>query len=214
MSKRKKHKSFNIPVVLSVAALAAVVLVVFFSSRQEEPVMLQVDTLDIIEDSFDEIEYYNQEADNYVNTLPDDKCVVARLVDSLHHQVFYYEKNNAPSFYVYDLEKRSTSVLFSGTEGFYKDTVVYVIGAVKECRLIDNKFVFITVNNSVSAEAPNAVIVFSMDIDNFAAHFIDFGSDARFNDERVLAVDKARLVYHSVMSDNNLYTTYTVTTTL
>ena len=128
------------------------------------------------ESTLEEQAYYNEEADEYLKILPDDKALVLRLIDDSNHHIIYYEKSDAPSCYIYDLESLTTSVLFGGENGFYCDTKLLIIGAIQDWELDDSKLVFTAVNRAPEADSLRSSVVFTADIFSHELQFVGFKS--------------------------------------
>ena len=192
-------KNINIPIVLTVAALSSLSMVLFFVDRQKNvdvaPVVQPVETDST--DMIDEIDYYNQVADEFIATLPLDKRVIARLVDDLNHHVMYYESALRPSCYLYDLESMTTSVVFGGGNGFYIDTRLLIVGTVTECRRIGEWAVFICTNDAPEATLMNAAIAFRLNVYSHEMVYIGEGSSIKFISDEQLDVEEAYVEYVS-----------------
>lgn len=198
---------------LVVALLCTASLVLFFNHHRAVASVAIVDTVvaDTTGDVYSEQDYFNQMADEFEAVLPDDKVVLARLIDSVNHCVLYYETGYSPSCYSYDLESLTTSVVFGGENGFYSDTKLLMPGAVQQWRRVGDWVVFVTSNRAPETDITNAVIVFSLNVYNREILFIDKGSEALFSDSVTLTVNKSTLLYRQWFTGEDVYTTTTDT---
>lgn len=202
-----KLSKINLPVVLVVATLCGAAMVLFFvdRGRHAEPVVEETaDT--IVEEPFDEIGYYEQEADEFIRMLPSDKRVLARMVDSVNHNIVYIESGSRPSCYSYDLESHATDVLFGGSDGFYIGTKLLMLGAVKDWRRVGDRVVFIAENNAPDVEYPSSYEVFSMDLYTHGMQVVDCCAGAYFSDSTHLTIITAHYLYRKLFTDEPVYT--------
>lgn len=208
------RQRLNWPVVLTTALLSGVALLLFFASQRRmaaPPIVAAADTIAATDgDDYSELDYYNQLADDYLAMLPADREVVARLIDDNNHYIYYYEHSSNPSCYCYDLETLTTSVLFGGEEGFYCDTKLLIIGTIKEWRRCGDRLCFIAVNHAPEAGYADAVLVFALHIDTRRLDFIASAAGATFASDTQLTLQRARLLYVSLFTDEPVYTTETV----
>ena len=209
---KNRFTSLNLPVVLTVATLCGIAMVLFFIRHGREMSAAEVEVADtIVEEPFDEIAYYHQLADEYDMLIPSDKRVVARLIDSVNHQIVYFESGSRPSCYSYDLESQTTSVIFGGSNGFYVGTQLLMLGSIDSWQRVGNRIVFIAENNAPEAEYPSAYEVFSIDLYTHSMEFIDRGAAAYFPDSNHVTIVSAQLIYRKLFSDEPVYneTSYT-----
>jgi len=202
--KSRRRKSVNIPVVLVVALLstAAVVLFLLFRTPEPEPLPQQ---LPEPEEPFDEVAYYNEEADGYIRTLPADKTVVARRIDSDNHRIYYIERSQFPSCYIYDLDTRTTSVLFGGPEGFDCDGHLVSVSAIHDWIQVGTRIFFVAQNGAFGGDYTTSTLVFGIETEGNFFSYVDFGSDAYFNDSTHVTVIKAKLQYRSFFTQEDIY---------
>lgn len=203
--KAQKPK-INWPVVIAVTLLCGASLALFFIQRErsmpaEQPV---ADTV-ADEEPFDELGYYGQVADEFLATMPEDKRVIATLIDSVNHHILYFEGTDRPSCYSYDLESLTTSVLFGGENGFYCDTKLLIIGTIRDWLLVDDVVYFIAGNRAPEANEISKVLVFSMNVYTKELRYIDGGYDAAFRNGESILVGKATLLYHSLFTGEDVY---------
>ncbi len=225
-NKRQKSKSpvvatLNWPVIAAVALLGALSLVLFFAGRARQEAAREValqaaraDTAAARERAADvegELEYFNQEADEYIASLPADKLLVARMVDSVNHHLVYFEASDCPSCYIFDLETLTTEVLFGGENGFYCDTKLLMVGTIRQWMRVGDTVYFIAANRAPEANEPVAVYVLSLDLPSRAVGYVDSGSDAEFLPPDRLRISHATLLYHSLFTGEDVYSHTTVT---
>lgn len=193
--------------------VSAVALVVFFVSRRDKTEHIpQAKEKVIVAEVFDDEEaYYNNEADHFLRTMPDDKSVVACRIDDKYHYVCYVEKTALPSCYLYDLETCTTSVLFSGSEGVDTEGGKLTIKTAKSWQTRENNVVFIAENGNEEVDYTNQIIVFVADIENASFALVDYCADAYFTDEEHINVVKAQLKYRSFFTGKDVYTQYSQT---
>lgn len=142
------------------------VAIVFFFAKQDNPVVQDpLDTVEpIVVQDTDDMEYYNQTADWYLSILPEDKVVVARLIDSVNHYIIYFEKTEHPSCYCYDLESMTTSVIFGGESGFYIGTKLLIIGRILDWIREGDMVTFVAENRAPESTFSESIVVFSLNI--------------------------------------------------
>ncbi len=228
MSPSSRHNAernpLNLTVVITVAILCALSLTLFFIRRdrdesaaaaaREARLAAEEQAREASEATFSEQEYYNQMADEYISMLPSDKQLLARLVDSVNHHIVYYETGDRPSCYLFDLESLTTSVLFGGEKGFYCDTKLLIIGAIRQQIRVGDIVYFIAGNQAPETDETNAVVVFSMDLFTHELRLVDSGFDAIFSEHDKLTIGHSRLVYHSLFTGENHYEHTSVTYSL
>ena len=193
--------------------MCALSMALFFVIRARDAAGAEVavqmapqDTLPTVQETqFSELEYYNQQADEYLSLLPSDKRVIATLVDSLNHHIVYYETSQRPSCYSYDLESLTTEVLFGGADGFYCDTKLLIIGTIHEWRQSGDWVWFIADNRAPEADVPNAIVVFALNLFTHQLHYFAHGSAAGFDTDGRLILQQATLLYHSLFTGENVY---------
>jgi|GEM_PF-2502713 hypothetical protein len=202
-----KFTPINIPIVSIVATVSCLAMVLFFvlNRRQAEPPVVVADTVESEEEPFDEIAYYNQLASEYIETLPMDKCIIATLIDSVNHNIVYYETASHPSCYSFDLETLTTTVLFGGENGFYVDTKLLIVGTIKKWERIDDRIVFIASNVAPGADYPEETFVFSMNIYTHQMAFVACVADADFVDNGQVRLRTARLLYRNLFTGEGVY---------
>lgn len=221
-----RHNSFNSgrvnwTVVGAVALLCAVSLTLFFvlhsrsdAARQEAQLRQQLEA-DAAEDraaaTAAEILYYEQEADEYIASLPADKQLLARVVDSANHYIVYFERSEHPSCYLLDLESHTTSVLFGGENGFYCDTKLLIVGTIHDWMQVGDIVYFVADNRAPEASEHNAVVVFSLNLSSHALRYVDTGFEATFIQPDQLRIGHATLLYYSLFTGENVYGETTVT---
>lgn len=199
------HKPLNLPVVVSVfavAALAVFLVIAYCPSPQlavPEPVVEP-------EPVFDEVGYYNDEAALFEAALPADKEVVAQRIDSVNHRLYYIEHSDFPSCYSYDLDNRLTSVVFSGSDGFEADSMAFTIRKLDDWRWKDNCLYFVARNGMPNRNYTNETLVVWVNTDGDVFHYLDFGADAYFTDESHLVVVKAKFLHRKFFSSEDVYT--------
>ena len=206
-SKFKIQRSkLNWPVVIAVAMLCGASLALFFIQRERQAPVEQplADTV-ADEEPFDELGYYGQVADEFLATMPEDKRVIATLIDSVNHHILYFEGTDRPSCYSYDLESLTTSVLFGGENGFYCDTKLLIIGVIKDWLVVDDVVYFIAENRAPEADEISKVLVFSMNVYTHQLKYIDGGYGAAFRNGESIVVGKATLLYHSLFTGEDIY---------
>lgn len=216
------RNTLNWPVVIVVTALCAISMVLFFvqnTRKQKNDLRLQemqADTCVELADTLyqSEIEYFSQEADEYIATLPSDKQLVARLVDSVNHHLIYFETSNHPSCYILDLETYTTEVLFGGENGFYCDTKLLIVGTIRDWMRLGDMVYFIADNRAPEAAEPENVHVFALNIASRQLRYVDSGYDAVFRRPDQLYVGRATLLYHSLFTGEEIYDRTTETIVL
>lgn len=217
-----KNNAVNWPVVLAVTALCAVSMTLFFIQNHSShnsahnPVAPTADTEPSSSQDWllSDLDYYNQVADEYIDDLPSDKTLIARLVDSTMHHIVYFETTNHPSCYIFDLESLTTDVLFGGEEGFYCDTKLLIVGTIHQWMRLNDLVYFIADNRAPETSLPNAVLVFALNLRNRQLSFIDNGSEAEFRQPDRLRISHATLLYHSLFTGEDVYDQTTVTVQL
>ena len=166
---------------------------------------------DSLSDSLDvdipELQYYEELADEFETTLPTDKRVVARLIDSANHHIVYFETTTAPSCYCYDLETLTTSVLFGGEMGFYIDTKLLILGNITSWMRVGEWVAFIATNRAPETAFPNAVHVFKLNLFDHSLEYIATGASSYFTGDSQVVVNKAKLLYRSLFTEEDVYTT-------
>lgn len=205
-------KQINWKVVQAVAALALVALVVAFflggtpTRDRSHHEQLTVSATSDKDSGAEEVGYYLDEAEFFIASLPSDKEVVLRRIDSVNHRLYYIEKTRFPSCYCYDLDRRETSVVFSGEEGFSAQGNPYLIKEISDWRAEGNDVIFTAKNGARNREFANDALAFYLTSDNNMLHFVDFGSDTYFgSEERTLVVVKARYLRKKFFSNDDLY---------
>lgn len=204
----------NYSVIAAVAIVCSAAMILSFSRLHSlADRAIAADTTPVVDTHFDELDYYNQVADEYLPTLPADKALIARMVDEDNHYLFYYEKGDIPSCYIFDLETLTTSVLFGSEKGFRCDTTLVLAGRIQDWRRNGNMVTFVATNRASDAGYINAELVFSVNLVTRELFFIANGADAYFPDNYHVTVNKAKLNYHSVYSGEDVYikTPYTYT---
>ena len=201
-----KTFKINWPIVIIVTILCGASLVLFFLWQERQSNVLQpvVDTV-ADEEPFVEQDYYSQLADEFLVTLPEDKRVIATLIDDTNHHILYYESSAQPSCYLYDLESLTTSVLFGGENGFYCDTKLLMIGTIRDWMRSGDWIVFVASNRAPEADYPASVIVFSLNVYTHGLRYIDTGSDAFFDEGKILTVKKAVPLFRSFFTGEEIY---------
>ena len=169
------------------------------------------DSLDV---DIPELQYYEELADEFETSLPTDKRVVARLIDSANHHIIYFETTTAPSCYCYDLETLTTSVLFGGEMGFYIDTKLMILGNITSWMRVGDWVAFIATNRAPETSFPIAVHVFKLNLFDYSLKYIATGASAYFTDEGQVVVNKAKLLYRSLFTEEDVYTTAPMTFSL
>ena len=176
----------NIPIVAATALICGTALVVFglqhsklVAQESQQRLLDSIAEAQLAESRIstaEEQDYFNELADEYVRTMPDDKVLVARLVDDSSHYIYDYEKSNSPSCYIYDLESLNTSVLFGGENGFYCDTKLLIIGAIQDWQRNGDQLVFTAVNRAPETDSTRAFVVFTAGIYDHDLRFVTFKS--------------------------------------
>jgi len=208
--------------VLTVAALCAVALLLFFiqqGRRGERLATLAIEDSSSIVDSailmeddkYDEELYYLAVAEQYASMIPADKVILARLIDTVNHHIAYCETGYRPSCYLFDLETLTTEVIFGGDNGFYADTKLLIVDSIRAWRLIDNNVYFVATNGAPGSSYVDSTLVFSVDLQSRRLSPVDVGTDAYFRGERQLLVGHASLLYRSFFTGEAVYSE-TVTT--
>lgn len=207
-----KKTKLNWPIVIAVTLLCGASLTLFFIQRERQTTVEQI-VIDTVasEEPFAELDYYGQVADEFLATMPDDKRVIATLIDSVNHHILYFESTNQPSCYCYDLESLTTSVLFGGINGFYCDTKLLIIGTIRSWMLFGDEVYFIAENRAPETDVTSKVHLFSMNIYTHQLQYIDTGFDAAFRNDSTIVVGKASLIYHSLFTGEDVYDQTTVT---
>lgn len=206
-------KQINWKVVLAVAAVSAVVMVVaLVAGRKPSPDRQRIDISETEhvpsqkENAAEEVGYYLDEAEFFIASLPEDKEVVLRRIDTANHRLYYIEKTRFPSCYCYNLDSRETSVVFSGEEGFAAKGNPYLVKEISDWRAEGNDVIFTAKNGARNRDYTNDALAFYLTTDNDMLHFVDYGSDTYFgNEERTLVVVKARYLRHKFFSRDELY---------
>lgn len=209
---KKVTVTFNLPITLAVALLSAAAMTLFFVDFRKDRESFSTNVTDTVveEEPFDELAYYREIADEYQQTLPDDRIVIARLIDSDNHYIYYFERSDQPSCYCYDLESLTTSVLFGGENGFYCDTKLLIIGRIQDWKTVGDWMLFIAKNRAPGIEYPDSTVVFSMQLYSRELQFIDMGAEAYFSDHAHLTVLKASLIYRSLFTGKGYYRTTSI----
>lgn len=202
--RKYRGRKVNLPVVAVVTLLCAAGLTLFFLfwEPDETPV---APPPPIEKDDFDAKAYYNALADDFLRSLPDDKVPMVRLIDDTNHYVFYYEKSSTPSCYVYDLERRTTSVLFGGENGFYIDTKLLIVGAIEDWRLAGRLLVFVARNRAPERTYPTATVTFYVDIYTRQLTLVDYGANAYFPDDSHVVIYRAKYLYQGMFAPDDVY---------
>ena len=199
----------NWTVVIMVTVLCALSVALFFAGNRRVSVTepLHSDSVAVAadEDNHDFDEYYNEEADAFERILPADKRVLLRQVDDANHRIIYYETSANPSCYFFDLETRNTSVIFGGEDGFYIGTKLIFAGAIRDVRLCGDRAVFIASNAAPEAGVPDAVTIFSLDVNTLRMQFVTTAADAAFLSDNELLVCQAKLLYRSLFTGEEYY---------
>ncbi len=205
--KKKRRQSFNPRIVLIVTMLCIASLALFFLFWQPPQPADPIEVTSVGEpDDFNERAYYNSEADAFLQTLPEDKVPLLRLIDDSNHCVFYFERGEAPSCYIYDLDRHSTSVLFGGERGFYCDTKLLIVGAIEEWKLVGDLIIFVARNRAPENNYTNATVVFYTNIYTRQLVFVDYGANAFFPDDSHVVVNHAMLLYPGFFGEEDHYT--------
>lgn len=215
MNVLRKEDSINWRVVGAVALLCCLSLALFFVQRgsTEDP-MSVADTVVAdtgTMDNYSDRDYYAEVANDFSSKLPSDKEIVATLIDDSCHYVVYYEKNSAPSCYLYDLETLTTEVLFGGENGFYAATKLLILGEVKCWQRVGNEIFFVAGNRAPESDYPSAILVFSLHLMSHKLTYIDVGANAYFPDPAHLVVIKAQLLHRNFFSNEDTYRQYAKT---
>lgn len=201
MSKQKKQGSIHWPTVTLVAVVAAAVLLLFFldpNRQPQPPVVAAVDT--VADNPLDDIVYYYMEADEFAKLLPADKVVLASRIDDTSHYVYYTETTTAPSCYVYDLDTRTTSVLFGGSKPFDCDGQMLKLKSLKDWRLVGDRLFFVFNSGADDVDYTSTVVAFCVDIPTERLFYINSGADAYFATDDRLIVIKAQLQHRSFLN--------------
>lgn len=211
--KKQKKAPFNASVVLAVALLCGAALVLFFlSQRAAEPALsVPPRPSNVQAEDYDEQAYYHEVADAFLKTLPADKTPLLRLIDDTNHYLFYCEQGNAPSCYVYDLDRQTTSVLFAGENGFYCGTKLLIIGRIESWKQVGRLLFFVARNRAPEANFTSAVVTFYADVYTRKLSFLDIGSGAYFPDDTHMVVNKAALLYPGFFTLDDIYSITPVT---
>ncbi|MBP5190381.1 MAG: hypothetical protein J6031_05655 [Bacteroidales bacterium] len=203
-----KTSRLNWPVVLTVAAMCALSMTLFFIRHERvvdvQPVVIN-DTITPEPQEESDLDYYNQLADEYIAMLPADKQLIARIVDSVNHHLVYYEKTDHPSCYILDLESQTTAVLFSSENGFYCGTKLLIIGTIHQWLRVGDIVYFIADNQAPDVTPSDAVYVFSLTLSDHRLDYVDTGYDARFIGSDKLLIGYATLLYHSLFTGEDVY---------
>ena len=162
-------------------------------------------------DSFDEMAYYEQMAEEFVSMLPGDKQVIVKLIDGTNHHILYYETTECPSCYCYDLETQNTSVLFGSEDGFYIDTKLLILGKIMDCIRVDDWAVFVATNTAPEAGFDNAVHTFGLNILDHSMVYISTGASAYFPNDTQLVVTRMTWHYRSLFTNEDYYGTEAIT---
>lgn len=211
--KKTKKAPFNVSVVLVVTLLCSAALVLFFLAQSHDDSSVSVPTRPSLaaSDVFDERAYYNEAADAFLKTLPEDKIPLLKLVDDTNHYLFYCEKGDAPSCYVYDLDRQTTTVLFAGENGFYCDTKLLIIGQIESWKHVGRLLFFVARNRAPEANFTNSAVAFYTDVYTRKLSFLDVGASAYFPDDTHMVVNKAVLLYPGFFSMEDIYSVTPVT---
>lgn len=180
------------------------------------------DSIDELVELEDDAVYYDQLAEEFVSMLPSDKRIIAKLIDAQNHKVIYYETTENPSCYSYDLETQNTSVIFGSDagwytdvtsadnyypQGFYIDTKLLILGKITDCRRVGDRAVFIATNSAPEANYEKAVHTFELNLNDHSMRYIATGSSAYFAGDTQLVVSRAQLLYRSLFTGEDVYTT-------
>ena len=180
----------------------------FVPVRSNDKTVETIEDTTTVDSSFlDDIAYYEQVAEEFMAMLPTDKKVIAKLVDSDNHHIIYYETTESPSCYCYDLETQNTSVLFGSEDGFHIGTKLMILGRIEDCRRVGERVVFIATNRAPEAGYADAVRVFELSLADHSLKYIATGADAYFASDTQLVVSQAKLLYRSLFTDEDVYTT-------
>ena len=212
MGRRIVFTPINWHVVLPTTLLCAVTMVLFFASRHrtpDAPVIAVVDTIE--QEDYSELEYYNQMADDYLATLPADREVIARLIDEENHYIYYFECTDHPSCYSYDLESLTTSVLFGGEAGFYSGTKLLIVGTITDGHRVGDRIYFVARNHAPEAAYANAIVVFSLHLFSRQTEYVTSAAGAYFSDSTHMVIQRAKVQYVSLFTDEPVYTTEPIT---
>lgn len=155
----------------------------------------------------DDMAYYEQVADEFMAMLPDDKRVIARLIDSSKHKIVYYETTESPSCYCYDLETQNTSVLFGSEAGFYIDTKLLILDKITECKRVGDWAVFIATNRAPETTVDNAVHTFGLNLIDHSMSYITIAAEAYFPNDTQLKVTRITWHYRSLFTNEDHYGT-------
>jgi len=207
--KANKNKKVNVPVVLTVTAICGTALLLFFLTWRP-PVDLQpVATADMaVADTaapLSEREYYQQEAQEYLQMLPADKEPLLQLINDSCHCLLYCERGAFPSCYAYDLDLRTTEVVFGGSNGFYCDTKLLMLDSIVAWKHVDNLLVFVGSNCAPRHDFTNAAVAFYLNVHSRRMTVIDYGSSAYFASDSTLVVNKAKKVYPGLLGFSPIY---------
>lgn len=182
----------------------------------------QLDSVCEIIELEDDVVYYDQVAEEFIAMMPSDKRIIAKLIDAQNHKVIYYETTENPSCYCYDLETQNTFVIFGSDagwdagissdgffepSGFYIDTKLLILGKIIDCRRVGDKAVFIATNKAPGVNYEKAVHTFELNLNDQSMRYIAFGASAYFNDNKQLVVNRAKLLYRSLFTNEDVYTT-------
>lgn len=91
--------------------------------------------------------------------------------------------------------------------GFYIDTKLLIIGRITECKRVGEKAVFIATNREPEASYEKSVHVFEMNLYDQTMRYIAFGASAYFTSDTQLVVNRAKLLYRSLFTNEDVYTT-------
>lgn len=227
--------TLDFKVVVPVALMSLVSLVLAFvphhtsGNRQIVDSTFQQDSIDEAIEFEDDAVYFDQLAEEFISMLPSDKRIIAKLIDAQNHKVIYYETTENPSCYCYDLETQNTSVLFGShaswytggetptgssahsdyleSQGFYIDTKLLILGKITNCQRVGDKAVFIATNQAPQTGYENAVHTFELNLNDHSMRYIATGASAYFSNDTQLVVNHAQLLYRSLFTDEDVFTT-------
>lgn len=212
----KKEEPVNWFLVTAVALICGVSLTLFFVNRNRTAINADVavdtslaDSSDL--DLFNDCDYYEEVAAQFIANLPSDKELIAKLIDDKNHHIIYLERSSAPSCYIYDLETLTTAVLFSGQYGFYCGTKLLMTAEITDWKRLGNTVIFISGNRAPDANYSNAALVFTLELYTHDLEYVDFGSRAYFADSTRLVVFKTRELPSSLPFDNSTYEEFPIT---
>jgi len=196
-----RKSSIHWPTIALVLVASAAVLVTFFMGLRQRPEPQPIAVVDtLVDDPLDDMVYYHMEADEFAQLLPADKVVLTSRIGDSAHCVYYTETTASPSCYVYDLDTRTTRVLFGGSKPFECEGWQLKLKSLKEWRLVGSRLFFVYNSDAPDVDYTTSVVAFGVDIDTDSLFFIDYGADAYFGNDDRLVVIKAQLQHRSFLN--------------